>query len=125
MAMIFIDNILSKAAGRPLFCYHTTDLAVVAIFPQKNTIILKNRLTACQNSDRIGSTCDWVLFFLRTFRFGGRRKTAEQGGKRLTPSCRAAQSNKEVPLDAREDYFEMQRVQAEKLQHDEEQEEQS
>jgi hypothetical protein len=34
------------------------------------------------------------------------------------------QSNKEVPLDAREDHFEMQRVQAEKLQHDEKQEEQ-
>ena len=33
------------------------------------------------------------------------------------------QSNKEVPLDAREDHFEMQRVQAEKLQHHEEQEE--
>ena len=53
------------------------------------------------------------------------RGFAEQGGKRLIPVRRAAQSNKEVPLDAREDYFEMQRVQAEKLQHDEEQEEQS
>ena len=64
-------------------------------------------------------------FFLRAFRFGAGEGFAEQGGKRLIPVRRAAQSNKEVPLDAREDYFEMQRVQAEKLQHDEEQEEQS
>ena len=49
-----------------------------------------------------------------------------------SPVCREAEgardkraaNNKEVPLDAREDHFEMQRVQAEKLQHDEKQEEQ-
>ena len=52
------------------------------------------------------------------------------------PSCREAigtlpvrrresPNNKEVPLDAREGHFEMQRVQAEKLQHHEEQEEHS
>ena len=64
------------------------------------------------------------LFARFSLRRGG-EGPAEQGGKRLIPVRRAAQSNKEVPLDAREDYFEMQRVQAEKLQHDEEQEEQS
>ena len=99
--------------------------AAEANSPKKPKFSSGKTLTDTCPCDKINITCEWVLFFLRTFRFGGRRKTAEQGGKRLTPSCRAAQSNKEVPLDAREDYFEMQRVQAEKLQHDEEQEEQS
>ena len=60
-------------------------------------------------------------------RFSLQRREKETLQTREANGCaeRPAQSNKEVPLDAREDYFEMQRVQAEKLQHDEEQEEQS
>ena len=64
-------------------------------------------------------------FFLRIFSLWMRGEPAltEQGGSRRPRLTGGRQSNKEVPLDAREDHFEMQRVQAEKLQHDEEQEE--
>ena len=46
-----------------------------------------------------------------------------QGGSRYPRPAGNDTNNKEVPLDARESHFEMQRVQAEKLQYDEEQEE--
>ena len=46
-----------------------------------------------------------------------------QGGSRYPRPAGNDTNNKEVPLDARESHFEMQRVQAEKLQYHEEQEE--
>ena len=58
-----------------------------------------------------------ILVFNKVFHIRASGQAAVRRG-------RSRQSNKEVPLDAREDHFEMQRVQAEKLQHDEEQEEQ-
>ena len=66
------------------------------------------------------------FFVVRFFRFSGVNKTTLK-------TCREAvgipglavldTNNKEVPLDARKSDPEMQRVQAEKLQYDEEQEE--
>jgi len=65
------------------------------------------------------------FLFVRIFRFSAAKKPFAK--------CREAvgipgvagndTNNKEVPLDARKDHVEMQRVQAEKLQYDEEQEE--
>ena len=46
-----------------------------------------------------------------------------QGGSRYPRPAGNDTNNKEVPLDARESHFEMQRVQAEKLQYHVEQEE--
>ena len=46
-----------------------------------------------------------------------------QGGSRYPRPAGKDTNNKEVPLDASESHFEMQRVQAEKLQYHEEQEE--
>ena len=65
---------------------------------------------------------------MRFFRFSAVAGTAREAAGRQSDSSRSAgqdSNNKEVPLDARESHFEMQRVQAEKLQHHEEQEEHS
>ena len=65
---------------------------------------------------------------MRFFRFSAVAGTAREAAGRQSDSSRSAgqdSNNKEVPLDARESHFEMQRVQAEKLQHHEEQEEQN
>ncbi len=57
----------------------------------------------------IGNTCEWVFSFCALFA-SARRKDAPPGREAVgaTGSPAMHQSNKEVPLDAREDHFEMQ-----------------
>jgi hypothetical protein len=65
------------------------------------------------------------FFVARFFRFSGGSKVLTRGREAVGIPGGAGNdtNNKEVPLDARKSYPEMQRVQAEKLQYDEEQEE--
>jgi hypothetical protein len=71
-------------------------------------------------------TCEWVLSFCALFRFG----RAKGGGSRGREAVGIPGYATGIPIlirrcryHARENHSEMQRVQAEKLQHDEEQEE--
>jgi hypothetical protein len=66
------------------------------------------------------------LFLCVFFAFYAWERASRAGRQSVSPAAAVADTNnKEVPLNAREGYPEMQRVQAEKLQYDEEQEEHS
>ena len=71
-------------------------------------------------------TCEKGLFCHARFRFSAEETAAFNRAGRQSAFPAAAgwnANNKEVPLDARKSYFKMQRVQTQKLQYDEEQEE--
>ena len=63
------------------------------------------------------------FLFVRIFRFG--RKKTIPNREAIGTGREPVYNEKEVPLDARKNHSEMQRVQAEKLQHYQEQEERS
>jgi hypothetical protein len=70
-------------------------------------------------------TCGKGLNFHAFLRFPTQENNSisEAGRQSVSPAEAGSDTNnKEVPLDARKSHFEMQRVQAEKLQYDEEQE---
>jgi hypothetical protein len=85
----------------------------------------QNRLTKGFISAKINFTCEKGFICRARFRFRAGQGPLWRAGRQSASPAQAGQeaNNKEVPLNARESDHEMQRVQAEKLQHHEEQEE--